>query len=314
MSFNLSGLAPYTDELSTQLISEALLKPFSVSFMTVMAGKTAGTTAINTLNSVPYIIDSACGFNSQTTGPGGATGNTTVYDQIDLVVQAKMLKEQLCPQDLVQYWLSSQMSPSAYQESVPFEAAIAKNKVDNIAQYVENTVWQGDGATLDGVLAQATVANGCISATGAGIVVPLAVNTAFDTIWGIINKLSNALLQQRDLIMYMSMANYSVAVQALMAKGNALITQYPNITNYASDAPNAFIWPGTNVTILGAPGLNINTHIIVGPKSKIFFGTGLLDDSDKFRFFYDESQDIVNFMSRFKLGTALYASQFASTI
>jgi hypothetical protein len=314
MSFNLSGLAPYTDQLSTDLISEALLKPFSVQFMTVLAGKTAGTTAINTLNSVPYIIDSACGFNSQTTGPGGATGNTTVYDQIDLVVQAKMLKEQLCPQDLVQFWLSSQMSPSAYQESVPFEAAIAKNKVDNIAQYVENTVWQGDGATLDGVLAQATVANGCISATGAGITVPLAVNTAFDTIWGIINKLSNALLQQRDLVMYMSMANYSVAVQSLMAKGNALITQYPNINNATGDAPNSFIWPGTNVTILGAPGLNLNTHIIVGPKSKIFFGTGLLDDADKIRIFYDESQDIVNVLSKFKLGTAIYASQFASTI
>jgi hypothetical protein len=314
MSFNLSGLSPYTDQLSTDLISEALLKPFSVQFMTVMAGKTAGTSAINTLNSVPYIIDSACGFNSSTTGPGGATGNTTVYDQIDLVVQSKMLKEQLCPEDLRNFWLSSQMSPSAYQESVPFEQAIARNKVDNIAAYVENTIWQGDGSTLDGVLAQATVANGCISATGAGITVPLAVGSAFDTIWAIINKLGNALLQQRDLVMYMSMTNYSIAVQALMAKGNALITQYPNINNYASDAPNSFIWPGTAVTILGAPGLNLNTHIIVGPKSKIFFGTGLLDDADKFKFYYDESQDIVNFMSKFRLGTAVYASQFASTI
>jgi hypothetical protein len=114
--------------------------------------------------------------------------------------------------------------------------------------------------------------------------------------------------------MYMSYANYSIAVQALMAKGNALITQYPNINNATGDAPNSFIWPGTNVTILGAPGLNLNTHIIVGPKSKIFFGTGLLDDADKIRIFYDESQDIVNVLSKFKLGTAIYASQFASTI
>jgi len=314
MSFDLAGLSTYTDELSTDLISKALLKPYSVQFLTVQAGKTAGTSAINVLNSNPYIIDATCGFSDATTGPGGATGNATVFDQIDLVVQAKMLKEQLCPDDLYNYWLSSQLTPSAYHETVPFEALIAQNKVDNIAQYVENTIWQGDGGSLDGLLAQATVANGCISATGAGITVPLAVGTAFDSIWGIINKLSNALKQERDLVMYMSMTNYSIAVQALMAKGNALITQYPNITNYTGDAPASFIWPGTNVTIFGAPGININTHIIVGPKKYIFFGTGLLDDADRFKFYYDPSQDVVNFMSKFKLGTAVYASQFASTI
>ena len=314
MSFDLSGLSPYTDQLSTDLISKALLKPMSVQFLTVMAGKTAGTSAINLLNSNPYIIDATCGFNESTTGPGGATGNATVFDQLDLVVQSKMLKEQLCPEDLRNYWLSSQLSPSAYAESVPFEALIAQNKVDNISQYVENTIWQGDGGNLDGLLAQATVANGCIGGTGAGIAVPLVVATAFDTIWGIINKLSNALKQERDLVMYMSMTNYSIAVQALMAKGNALITQYPNISNYTGDAPAAFIWPGTNVTILGAPGLNVNTHIILGPKKYAFFGTGLLDDADRFKFFYDPSQDVVSFMSKFRLGTAVYASQFVSTI
>jgi hypothetical protein len=76
----------------------------------------------------------------------------------------------------------------------------------------------------------------------------------------------------------------------------------------------AFIFPGTNVTIFGAPGLNSNSSIILGPKKFIFFGTGLLDDADRFKFYYDPSQDVVNFMSKFRLGTAVYASQFVSTI
>jgi hypothetical protein len=314
MSFSLASLSPYTDQLSTELISQALLKPYSVQMLTIMAGKTAGTSAINVLNSNPFIIDATCGFNTATTGPGGATGNATVFSQIDLVVQSKMLKEQLCPEDLRNYWLSSQLSPSAYAESVPFEEQIANNKIANIGQFVENTVWQGDGSNLDGLLAQATVALGCISGTGAGITVPLAVGTAFDTIWAIINKLSNALKQENDLVMYMSYTNYSIAVQALMAKGNALITQYPNIANTTGDAPSTFVWPGTNVTIFAAPGININTHIILGPKKYIYFGTGLLDDADAFKFYYDPSQDVVNFMSKFRLGTAVYASQFVSTI
>jgi hypothetical protein len=314
MSFSLGSLQTYTDQLSTDLISKALLKPYSVQMLTIQAGKTAGTSAINLLNSNPYIIDATCGFNSSTVGPGGATGNSTVFSQIDLVVQSKMLKEQLCPEDLRNYWLSSQLSPSAYAESVPFEEQIANNKIANIGQFVENTIWQGDGASLDGLLSQATVANGCISATGAGITVPLAVNTAFATIWAIINKLSNALKQENDLIMYMSYNNYSIAVQALMAQGNALITQYPNISNSTGDAPSTFVWPGTNVTLFAAPGLNVDTHIILGPKKYIYFGTGLLDDADNFKFYYDPSQDIVNFMSKFRMGTAVYASQFASTI
>lgn len=314
MSFDLSALSTYTDQLSPDLISAALLKPFSVQYLTVLAGKTAGTSAINLLNSNPYIIDATCGFGSAQVGPGGATGNATVYSQLDLVVQSKMLKEQLCPEDLRTYWLSSQLSPSAYAESVPFEQAIATSKVNNIAQFVENTIWAGDGGSLDGLAAQATVANGCIGGTGAGIVLPLVVATAFDTIWGIYGKLTNALKQEDDLVMYMSMTNYAVAVQALMAKGNSLILQYPNITNASGNTPNAFIWPGTGMTIFGGPGITSNSHILVGPKKYIFFGTGLLDDADNFKFYYDPSQDVVNFMSKFRLGTAVYASQFVSTI
>jgi hypothetical protein len=43
-------------------------------------------------------------------------------------------------------------------------------------------------------------------------------------------------------------------------------------------------------------------------------GTGLIDDEDRFRFFYDPSVDVVKFMAKFRLGTSIYASQFASTI
>jgi hypothetical protein len=314
MSFDLSGLQAYTDQLSTDLVSEALLKSYSVQMLTVLPGKTAGTTAINLLNSNPYIIDQTCGFGSAQVGPGGATGNSTVFDQIDLVVQAKMLKEQLCPSDLYNVWLSSQLSPSTYLESVPFEEQIARNKVNNIAAYIENTIWQGDGGSLDGLLAQATVANGCIGGTGANITLPLAVGTAFTTIWAIINKLSNALKQENDLVMYMSYTNYQIAVQSLLAQGNSLLTQYPNIMNATGDSPSTFVWPGTNVTLYAAGGIQSNTHIIVGPKKYIFFGTGLLDDQDNFKFYYDPSQDVVNFRSSFKLGTAVYASQFVSTI
>jgi hypothetical protein len=306
MSFNLSGLSTYTDQLSTDLISAALLKSYSVNMLTLRAGLTAGTTAINVLNSTVDIMDSTCGFNSGTTGT-----NSTNFSQIDLVVQSKMLKEQLCPEDLRTYWLSSQLSPSAYLESVPFEKMIADNKVNNIAAYIENTIWQGDGGNLDGLMAQITVANGAIDAAPMTAWTP---STAEANIWGMIDLLPNALKQEDDLVLYVSYSNYSAAVQALQAKGNAIIAQYPNISNAAGIVgASTFVWPGTNVTIYAAGGINDNTAAFLGPKKYVFFGTGLLDDQDKFKFYYDPSQDIVNFMAKFRLGTAVYASQFVST-
>jgi len=309
MSFNLSNLPAYIDQLDGNLISEALLKPTSLQVMTILAGKTAGTSAINILNSQADILDTACGF-----GAGQVGTNETIFEQIDLVVQSKMLKEQLCPSSLYDVWLSSQLSPTAYLESVPFEQAIINNKINNIAQYVENTIWQGDGGTLDGLLAQATIANGAIGATGAGIAVPLVVATAFDTIWNIYGKLSNALKQENDLVMYMSMTNYAIAVQALLDKGNALVTQYPNVSNASGDGLMSFTWPGTRMTIAGLPGLNVNNHIIVYPKKYVFFGTGLLDDADKLTMYYDPSVDVVNVLGKFRMGTSVYASQGVSTI
>ena len=47
MSFNISSLPAYTDQLSTDLITRAILKPQTVNNLTVKAGLTAGTTAIN---------------------------------------------------------------------------------------------------------------------------------------------------------------------------------------------------------------------------------------------------------------------------
>jgi len=306
MSFNLAGLQPYTDQLSTDLITRAILKPQTVNYLTVRPGLTAGTTAINILGGVIDIKDSTCGFGAGQTG-----NNTTAYTQIDLVVQSKMLKEQLCPEDLRDYWLSAYMNPSAYQESVPFEAAIADYKVRSIGAYVENTLWQGDGANLDGLLAQINVAQGAVDGSAFGGA--WTSSTAVDKMWGLIDLLPNAVKQEDDLVAYMSYSQYSKLTQGLIATGNSILLQYPNISNTAgTSAASTFVFPGTNVTVFAAPGINTN-EVIVGPKKYAFMGTGLIDDADAFRFYYDPSQDIVNFNAKFRLGTAAVANQFVSS-
>jgi hypothetical protein len=306
MSFNLAGLQPYTDQLSTDLITRSILKPISVGYLTVRPGLTAGTTAINVLGGVVDIKDSTCGFGAGQTG-----NNTTAFTQIDLVVSSKMLKEQLCPEDLRDYWLSAYMNPSAYQEAVPFEVAIADYKVRSIGQYVENTIWQGDGSNLDGLLSQIDVANGAIDGSAFGGA--WTSSTAVANAWGLIDLLPDAVKQNDDIKMFLSYSQYSKLVQGLIATGNSILLQYPNITNTAgTSTASTFIFPGTNIEVVAAPGIN-TTEVVVGPKKYCFMGTGLLDDADMFKFYYDPSQDIVNFMSKFRLGTAAVANQFVTS-
>jgi hypothetical protein len=321
MSFDLNGLSPYTDQLSQDLITRAVLKPQSVSNLSQRIGLTAGTTNINILGSNNYIIDYACGFGDAQTGPGGATGNATVFTTQPLVVATKMLKETLCPNELRQYWLSSAMSASGYQETVPFEQAIADLKVKYINKYIEQTIWQGDGNDLDGLQFQTSVGEGAIDgiAFAAGFA---SASTAYAAFWNMVDELASnnpEVLQEDDLIAYVSYATYSKLVQALQNKGNAILLQYPNISNVSGSPVNSFIWPGTNITVFAAPGI-IDTGsplaptVILGPKKYAFFGTGLMDDQDKFKFYYDPSQDNVKFLAAFRMGTAAIADQFISTV
>ena len=316
MSFNLGGLTAYTDQLSTDLVTRAVLKPQSVSNLTVKGGLTAGTTAINILGVVADIKDYACGF-----GAGQVGSNSTVFTQQDLVVATKMMKEDLCPNVLREYWLSSQMSASAYQESVPFEQAIADLKIKEINKYLEQVIWNGDGSTLDGLIFQTSVAEGALDATSVASDFASAT-TAYQAFFDVVDILAAgnpAVLQEDDLIMYVSYSTYSKLVQALQAKGNSILLQYPNISNVSGSPENSFIFPGTNIKVFAAPGITdagspVVPTVILGPKKYAFFGTGLMDDQDKFKFYYDPSQDNVKFLSAFKCGSAAIANQFVSTI
>jgi len=57
MSFNVAGLQPYTDQLSTDLIIRAVLKPQSVQNLTIKPNLTAGTTALNILGAGVSVQD-----------------------------------------------------------------------------------------------------------------------------------------------------------------------------------------------------------------------------------------------------------------
>jgi hypothetical protein len=126
-----------------------------------------------------------------------------------------------------------------------------------------------------------------------------------------------AVKQEDDLVAYMSYSTYSKLTQGLIATGNSILLQYPNINNVAGQAESSFIFPGTNIKVFAAPGIVDpagDSAVIISPKKYLFMGTGITNDQDAFRFYYSPADDQVQFLAKFKLGTAAYASQMVSTV
>lgn len=313
--FDLAGLNAWTDETSQGLISRAVLSPASAQFLTVKPGLSAGTVALNILGANLDIKDYSCGF-----GAGQLGNNQIIYTQKNITIASKMVKNQFCPNDLRDYWLSSQMSASGYQETIPFAQAISDYMVKRIAAANETYIWQGDGSTIDGLQTEISIAQGSID--GSAYASDLAaVNTAFAGFWGLIDTLASAnpaVLQQEDLVAYVSMPTYARLVQALLNKGVSLLQPYANINNVSGMPANTFQWPGTSITVVGLGGISDTgspsiPYVAIGPKQYAFMAVGLTDDVDKLKLYYNPADDVVNLLAAYRLGVQAISNQFVVT-
>ena len=111
-SFNLSGLATYTDEVGGELIRRAILEGETSKIIKVQAG-VVGSQAINLLNSNLYVQEGTCGWDAS---------GTTIYTQRDITTCQYKVNESLCPRDLNDYWVGQLLQPGSYNETVPLMA------------------------------------------------------------------------------------------------------------------------------------------------------------------------------------------------
>ncbi len=314
--FDLAGLNAWTDETSQGLISKAVLSPVTAQFVTVKPGLSAGTVALNILGANLDVKDYSCGF-----GAGQLGNNQIVYTQKNITIATKMVKNAFCPNDLRDYWLSSQMSASGYQETIPFAQAVSDYMVKRIAAQNEIFYWQGDGSTINGLQSEISIASGSID--GSAYASDLAaVNTAFDGFWGLIDTLASAnpaVLQQEDLVAYVSMPTYARLVQSLLNKGVSILQPYANISNVSGMPANSFTWPGTKIQVTGFGGIldagsPAVPYVAIGPKSMAFLGVGLTDDVDRLKLYYNPAEDNVLLNCSYRIGVQALSDQFVVTV
>lgn len=284
MAFDLTALTAYTDENSLDLIAKAVLTTDLMGEIDLRSGLSAGTVAINLMDGDLNVADLACGWN-----PSGDVD----FSQVDITIRDKQVKMNLCPQDLRAYWMSQRMSPSANLENVPFEEIIAGYYVERVKKYNESYLIDGDG-TGTGIKDQVTGANGATVPAGAAVwTLANCVDQALD----LFDAIDESVKDRDDLIMIVSPANFNTLRRALVAQ---------NYYHYEQGDGRTLDLPGANIKVVKCSGLTSSSYVCAGPAEFIVAGTGLEDDMSQMTFFFDQGEDTVKFIAKWRLGVAVH--------
>jgi len=282
MSYNLASLSTYTDELSFELISKAVLQTNVMDYATIRSGLKFGTTTINLLDGTITVADRACGWNE---------AGSLVYTQVDIDMQEKQTKQALCPTDLRDYYLAERLSASAHAEEVPFEEVVANLFVEKIKKWNEDY--------LGGkILTDITVANGAVDS---GQTVASTASTIVDDVMDLIDAVPASVLDREDLGVIMSPAYFNMLRRALTAQN--LFHFNPADTNSNTE----LMMPGTDFRVIKSSGFSGN-GFVAGPLKDLVVGVGLEDDFDNLKIFYSADNDEVRVMAAWRIGLGVVDS------
>lgn len=274
MSYNLSSLAAYTDQMSFDAISNAVLQTNLMEYATLRAGLKAGTTAVNILDA-----DIAIGTRTCDWTPDGSIS----FTQVDLVMNEYQTKQSLCPTLLREVYLAEKISATAHAEEVPFEEVVFNLWIEKIKNANE--------AQLATDLIAAVVAGGT-STSQASASTSL---TILDDVYALYDAIDPAYMGREDLAVMMSPAMFNLLRRALVAQ---------NLFHAApSDNNNELVIPGTDIKAV--KGTFSGATMIAGPMKDVIIGVGLEGDDENLKIFYSQDNDQVRVMAAWRLGLAV---------
>ena len=283
--FDITALPAYTDQLSLDLISKVVLKTDLLDYVDLRSGFTSGTVNINLVDADLPVSALSCGWTSD--------GEVT-YTQVPVTIESLQSKTEMCVEDLRSVYQSAFMNAGTGNDFIPFESVISESYADKLRKYNEGFLINGFGATT-GLKAQITSANG--ANLQAGVPVTWTASTAYEQALDLYDAVAESVKDRDDLIMVVSPDSYRALVRALVAQ---------NLYHYNSvDGNDIMILPGTNCTIVKSSGLVGSDYKFAGPGKMILAATGLTDELDSFRFFYDEAADVMKFRAAWRLGVGV---------
>ena len=215
------------------------------------------------------VADGSCDFT--------ATSSVTLTERV-ITPKEFQVNLELCKTPFRADWDAISMGYSAFDTLPPdFQSFLVAHVAEKVATKIENNIWQGADGTegeFDGLVALATADATVVDVVGTTIT---AANV-IDELGKVVDAIPAALYGAEDLNLYVAQNVYRAYVRALggFASGgqgaNGVGGQGTNqaLGNVMFDGVNVFV----------ANGL-ANNYIMAAEKSNLFFGTGILNDTNE---------------------------------
>ena len=290
MSYSfVSPLTTYTEQQRLPLITKAVFAARSAALFTKQVGIKSAA-ALNLMDTDANIAGGdVCGWS--------ATGNTS-FTQRNITVGRMKIQEALCPRQLEQYWMQSQLTAGSQYDGVPFEQAFAEQKALRIAEALENAIWQGN-SYFSGVNQLLNAASGSTvsgnTAAISGSITTANVISIFDTIY---TRIPQAILTKTDLVMFCGWDTFRTLVMAFKANTGVMYNQ----VDLQGLADGEIVYPGTNIRVIAVPGLLGTNRIVATYLGNLFYGTDLLSDEEQFSIWVSRDNDSIRYQAAFKAG------------
>ena len=225
---------------------------------------------IKTISTDALVKDATCDFTATSTLTLDERTLTPEYQQVNL---------QLCKKDFQDDWEAISMGYSAF-DSLPtsFSDFLISHVAAKVAQKTEQNIWGGvtsNAGEFDGLTTLA-LADGTVNdVTGTTV----TAGNVIEELGKIVDAIPSAIYGSEDLNIYVSQNIARAYVRALGGFGtsglgangtNAMGTQWWNNGSLSFDGVKIFV----------ANGLGAN-KAMAAEKSNLFFGTGLLSDSQE---------------------------------
>ena len=185
---------------------------------------------------------------------------------------------ELCKADFRSDWDAIQMGYSAF-DNLPasFADFLISHAQEKVAQKIEQNIWAGaDGneGEFDGLVALATADATVVDVVGTTVT---AANV-IDELGKVVDAIPAALYGAEDLNLYVAQNVYRAYVRALGGFAAAGVGANGVGGQGTNQALGNVMFDGVNVFV--ANGL-ANNYIVAAQKSNLYFGTGILNDTNE---------------------------------
>jgi hypothetical protein len=207
-----------------------------------------------------------------------ATSTVTLTERI-IQPEEFQVNLQLCKKDFRSDWESIEMGISTFDSLPPsFADFLISHVVAKVAERIENTIWKGVNATVgefDGFVPLLTADATVIDVVGAAVT---AANVIVE-MGKVVDAIPAKLYGKEDLYLYVSQNIARAYIRALggfaasglgAAGTNDLGTQWYNNGSLTFDGVKIFVANGM-----------ANNFMVAAEKSNLYFGTGLLSDTNE---------------------------------